>query len=208
MTWHLKLFGPFELSGPEGPAALASPKLSALLAYLALARKPVPREEAASLLWGSHFEEQARQSIRQALVRLRKAVDSEVLLTNDGTLEINAALVDCDVHIFERLLNSTAIDDLRSAVEALSGEFLAGINIHEEAFEQWLSGERRRLGALACDALARLAADELGVGHAAEALRHAEACIARDDLREDAHRLAMRALAALGRRSEIGRAHV
>ena len=37
MAWRLKLFGQFDLTGPQGPVSLSSAKLSALLAILARA---------------------------------------------------------------------------------------------------------------------------------------------------------------------------
>jgi hypothetical protein len=64
----LGILGRFALTGPEGPVALPSDKLDALLAYLALALDPVPRDELRTLLWGSHFDSQADRKFRQALV--------------------------------------------------------------------------------------------------------------------------------------------
>ena len=88
MTRNLKLFGQFELSGPEGKGGAASAKLSALLAFLVAAGKPVGREQLTSLLWGSHFEEQARQNFRQALARLRKALGPEVILSDNQSVQL------------------------------------------------------------------------------------------------------------------------
>jgi DNA-binding SARP family transcriptional activator len=88
---HLKLFGQFELTGPAGRIALSSTKLSAFLAYLALAAKPVPREHLTTLLWGSHFDDQARQNFRQALVRLRKLIGPEALVSDDQTVQLSPA---------------------------------------------------------------------------------------------------------------------
>jgi tetratricopeptide (TPR) repeat protein len=92
--------------------------------------------------------------------------------------------------------------DLRQAVSLLDGDFLEGIDVKEPTWEDWLSDERRRIGNLACGALVRLGRLELDEGRAADALGHAEACIRRDIFREDAHRLAIQAFAALGRRAE------
>jgi len=73
--YRLALLGRFELSGPDGPVDLPNKKLAGLLAYLACtAPEPQSREKLATLLWGSHFETQARQNLRQALFRLRRAL--------------------------------------------------------------------------------------------------------------------------------------
>ena len=90
--FRLSLLGRFELTGPDGVVDLPSKKLAGLLAYLACtAPVPQPREKLATLLWGSHFEAQARQNLRQALFRLRKVLgedalesDGEVVLLNRG----------------------------------------------------------------------------------------------------------------------------
>ncbi len=202
MTRKLKLFGHFELSGPDGKSVAASAKLSALLAFLEVAGKAVGRDQLTSLLWGSHFDEQARQNFRQALARLRKALGPEVILADDQSVHLAPGAIASDLAEFQPLAKSSAAEDLRRAVTLLDGDFMAGIDLREEAWDEWLSNERRRLGNLACDALERLGRMELESGRSGEALRLSEDCIRRDIFREDAHRLAIDAFAALGRKSE------
>jgi TolB-like protein/Flp pilus assembly protein TadD len=91
---------------------------------------------------------------------------------------------------------------LREAVNLADGEFLSGIDIREPAWEEWLSLERRRLTKLASDASLALGEIEYNESDAAGALTRGEAVIRRDRLREDAHRLIMRSLVKLGRRTE------
>ena len=162
--FHLKLFGKFEITGPAGRIALSSTKLSAFLAYLALAAKPVPREHLATLLWGSHFDDQARQNFRQALVRLRKITGADALISDDQTVQLSPVAVASDVRQFESLLRAASEADLRKAVNLLDGELLAGIDVKEPAWEDWLSGERHRFSKLACDALVSTGRDRLGAG--------------------------------------------
>src|SRR5215475_13134869 len=95
--FKLRLFGRFDLSGPEGPIALPNKKLAALLAYLACsAPEPQSREKLATLLWGSHFEAQARQNLRQALFRLRRALGHDALIADGDEISLAPAVVDCD----------------------------------------------------------------------------------------------------------------
>jgi len=199
---RLTFFGPFDLDGPDGKTIAASAKLSALLAYLAAARRPVARDQLTTLLWGAHFEEQARQNFRQALARLRKVLGADALESDEYAVTIAPGSLSSDLEEFERLAASTSADDLQRAAALLRGDFLAGLDLREAAFEEWLSAERRRIGTLACDVLERLGRLELEQGRAGEALRLAEDCVRRDIFREDGHRLAIRAFAALGRRSE------
>src|SRR5215510_3646468 len=66
--FQLSLLGRFELIGPDGPIDLTSRKLAALLAFLACsAPQAHSRDKLMTLLWGSHFDAQARQNLRQAL---------------------------------------------------------------------------------------------------------------------------------------------
>jgi TolB-like protein len=200
---ELKLFGRMELSGPGGRIDLANAKLSALLAYLALSgRRPSPREELTNLLWGSHFEEQARQNFRQALSRLRKLLGSDLFASEDKFIQIGTGKIESDVVHFESLLRDGSIDALRAAVKLAEGELLEGIAIKETAFTDWLTSERSRIGKLVSDALLKLGESELSEGSLSAALERAQAIIARDEFNESGHRLGIRAYVALGRRTE------
>lgn len=198
----LKLFGRFAIAGPDGTIDFPSAKLSALLAVLALADKPMRRDELTTLLWGSHFEEQARQNFRQALARLRKALGADAIRSDDHTVALDPALVGSDVQRFEALVADGRPAALRAAVGLLDGDLLAGIDVGEDGWEEWLSAARRRMSDKACAALLALAAMELDDGRPAEALSSAEAAVRRDFFREDAHRLVIRAFVKLGRKAE------
>ena len=66
--FQLALLGRFDLRGPDGSIDLTSKKLAALLAFLACsAPQAHSRDKLMTLLWGSHFDAQARQNLRQAL---------------------------------------------------------------------------------------------------------------------------------------------
>src|SRR5215470_19648900 len=94
--FQLSLLGRFELAGPDGPVDLTSKKLAGLLAFLACtAPEPQNRDKLMTLLWGSHFEAQARQNLRQALTRLRRVLGHDVLI-GDGDEVSLAQAVDCD----------------------------------------------------------------------------------------------------------------
>ena len=200
---ELKLFGHMELIGPGGRIDLANAKLSALLAYLALSgRRPLPREQLTNLLWGSHFEEQARQNFRQALSRLRKLLGSDLFSTGDQFIQIEAKLIQSDVGRFESLLRDGSADALRTAVKLAEGELLEGIAVKEAVFVEWLTTERIRIDKLVSGALLKLGESELAGGSLNAALERAQAIIARDEYNESGQRLAMRTYVALGRRTD------
>src|SRR5260370_42260235 len=79
--FRLSLLARFGLTGPQGAVELPN-KLAALLAYLACtAPVPQPRQKLATLLWGSHFETQSQQNLRQARFRVRRALGPAALLS-------------------------------------------------------------------------------------------------------------------------------
>ena len=143
IMFHFKLFGRFELTGPAGRIAFQH-KAQRLPRLSCAGRKTSAREHLTTLLWGSHFDEQARQNLRQALVRLRKLVGPDALISDDQTVQLSPVAVASDVRQFESLVHSASEADLRRAVSLLDGELLAGIDVKEPAWEDWLSSERRR----------------------------------------------------------------
>ena len=200
---RLALLGRFELSGPEGAIDLTSKKLVGLVALLGCTMpKPQSREKLIGLLWGSRFDAQAHQSFRQALTRLRRALGPSVLISNADSVSLDAAMVDCDVIRFESLIRLGSPETLREAVDLYRGPLLADLAITEEPWTAWLDVERQRLENLALDAMVRLGECELQSGNIEVALRTGQRAISMNNLREDAHRLIMRALAAAGRRVE------
>ena len=78
---QLRLLGPFEFRRDDGSAvALPGRQSVAILACLALADYfIVARERLAELIWAGRGTEQANGSLRQELVRLRRAIGEEVL---------------------------------------------------------------------------------------------------------------------------------
>jgi len=201
--YRLALLGRFELSRTDGPVELPNKKLAALLAYLACtAPEPQSREKLATLLWGSHFETLARQNLRQALFRLRRVLGEDALIGDGEEISLAPGVVDCDVARREALIRDGSRASLAAAVDLYKGRFLSDVNISEEAWADWAGAERQRLEGSALDALVRLGEIELAAGHADKALETARRTLAINNLREDAHRLILQALAASGRKAE------
>jgi DNA-binding SARP family transcriptional activator/TolB-like protein len=175
------------------PIPLSTRKAGALLAYLGM--RPdytASREQLAALLWGGCSDQQARQSLRQALALLRKELGSPSFFTADAKIvRLAPELWTIDAREFETLSRSLDPRDLDRATRLFSGDFLADLNIDDEAFTDWVSAQRSRLqlaAAQLCETFAKrpdLVADS---GRAIEAV---EKFLALDPLREDWHRLAL-----------------
>jgi DNA-binding SARP family transcriptional activator/ActR/RegA family two-component response regulator len=201
--YTLALLDGFKLKGPAGSVRLSSKKLIGLLAYLALtAPVPQPRDKLLTLLWGSHFDPQARQNLRQALFRLRRTLGQDALVSDGDEISLAPGVIDCDAARFARLIHDGSHASLTAAVDLYKQRLLADVVIREEAWAEWLAGERQRLEGLALDTLVTLGEAELALGHTDKALETVPRALAINNLREDAHRLMLRALAAAGRRAE------
>jgi class 3 adenylate cyclase/DNA-binding SARP family transcriptional activator len=201
--FRLSLLGRFELTGPHGIVELPSKKLAGLLTYLACTSpRPQRRETLSSLLWGTHFEVQAKQNLRQALFRLRKVLGPDALAGDGEIVALNTAAVHCDVNRFAALLRDGSRDALSAAADLYRGPLVDDVVINDEGWSEWLTGERVKLLDLALGALLRLGEQELAVGRAEQALKAGRRAIGLDGMREDAHRLVIQALATAGRKAE------
>ena len=202
----LTLLGGFRAqlgSGP--PVALTSKKAQALLAYLSV-RPGVrhTRDGVGALLWSNPDDGQARQSLRQALVAVRRAllrVKPPLLETSNETIALNDAGMDIDVRRFEQLAGSGDMKALTQALSLFGGDLLEGFRLREPRFDDWLHGERERLRGHAARALERICAQSV-TGEALEsAIRAALRLLALDPLHESVHRSLMRLYLRSGRRA-------
>ncbi|SEP24273.1 Transcriptional regulatory protein, C terminal [Rhodospirillales bacterium URHD0017] len=199
----LALLGRFELTGPDGAINLASGKLAGLLAYLACnAPRPQSREKLSALLWGSHFDAQAKQNLRQALARLRRVLGQDALQGDGEVVWLNAATIESDVSRFEALIREGSRDALSAAADLYRGPLVDDVAVRQEGWSEWLVAERERLLDLALGALVQLGEQELAAGRAEHALKAGRRAIALNNMREDAHRLVVQALVAAGRKAE------
>lgn len=202
-TYRLALLGRFALTGPGGRTEFSSKKAAGLLAFLACtAPKEQRRETLTDLLWGSHFEAQARQNLRQALYVIRRTLGHGAIVNNGQLVSLKPGVVECDVQCFEALIRDGSRNALAAATKAYGGTFLLDLDFPQDGWAEWLTSERQRLQQLALDALVRLGELELNLGNPEAAIEAAHRAIAGNEVREDAHRLLMRALTAAGRRTD------
>jgi DNA-binding SARP family transcriptional activator len=194
-TVTVGLLGPPRLERGGRPVVVDTRKAIALVAYLALAGRPVGREEIAALLWPESDHSRARAALRRTLSSLQSAVGSAAVVVRGDTLALDDT-VRTDVEEFRRL---AAGGRLRDAAAVFRGGFLAGFALRDSAeFDEWqLAAEeelRRELGSV----LERLA-NELGVSD--EAVAVARRWLGLDPLHEPAHRALMALYAGRGDRA-------
>ena len=141
-------------------------KARALLGFLAAqGGQAVSRERLADLLWPYQGSDQARHSLRNCLLELRKALGPQAgsyLVADFASCRLQDAVVDLDR--FERLSRSRQRAELQAAADLYRGEFLADFHIDSEPFQEWLAAERDRTLVLVCDVLQRLSAAQDAAG--------------------------------------------
>src|SRR5215467_13831542 len=118
-------------------------KARALLGYLAAqGGQAVSRERLADLLWPYQGTDQARHSLRNCLLELRKALGdtAETHLGADFS-SCRVQAVDVDLGRFEGLARSQLLDELKAAAELYRGEFLADFTVDSELFKEWVTTE-------------------------------------------------------------------
>jgi TolB-like protein/DNA-binding SARP family transcriptional activator/Tfp pilus assembly protein PilF len=193
---EVTLFGVFEARLASGQVIeLPGQKDRALLAVLALPPGAThSRDKLANLLWSDRGDQQARDSLKHALTKLRQCLPlatAPVVVADRQSARLDPAAVSTDVAAFERLLSDGTPEALEQATALYRGDFLDGIGIRDPAFEDWLLVERQRLRQLVEDALTKLLTQSMVAGVRERAAAAARRLLSLDPLREAACRALM-----------------
>lgn len=199
---RLALLGDFRMCDANGRQIdVRSRKARALLALLALepgmARS---RDRLMALLWGDRGETQARSSLRQALVELRRALpesDPPILAADRSSVSLDPDAICVDALELAQLAGEGTVESLERATGLYRGDLLEELNLRDEAFEDWRRSEAARLRREACAALRGLAEQQAGKPAIAAARR----LLALDPLNEATYRRLMELLAGAGDRA-------
>jgi DNA-binding SARP family transcriptional activator/TolB-like protein/Tfp pilus assembly protein PilF len=204
MTLSINILGSLVIESDDSRLGKVPKKARALLAYLAAqGGQMVSRERLADLLWPYQGSEQARHSLRNCLLELRKALGPDAahyLVADFANCRLQHVIADLDY--FERLSRSQRRSELQAAAGLYRGEFLADFDIDSEPFQEWLAAERDRTLAVVCDVLHRLTAAHDAAGEHDMAIQSGRRLVALDSLSEFGQRALMRAYARAGRRGE------
>jgi TolB-like protein/Tfp pilus assembly protein PilF len=201
MALEILLLGGFQMRKDGQVIDLPGRRERALLAYLAMpAGESRSRDKLAGMLWSERGDKQARDSLKQAMLRLRKTVDGAgpVLLSDREFVSLDPAAVSIDVAQFERLIGEGTAKAVAQAMSLYRGELLDGLEVRDPAFEEWLLAERQRLRDLAREALTATLARHMADDAHDQAAPVARRLVALDPLREDAHRALMHIYAEQG----------
>ena len=187
-----KLLGTPELRWHDQALDFIPPKLCALLYYLCIQGKPVPRKELEELFWGSGSSE----NLRQALHHLRALPGAEQWLQTSPEVWVK---IRSDLSGFEAAVSGgqhqQALEIWRSVQPSSSGStvLLHGFSLESvPAFADWLEVERTRIGMLYLESLESRAFELEQAGAINEGLIVVQTLLHEDPLNESAYRAAMR----------------
>jgi TolB-like protein len=188
-------------------AALALPpsrKTRALLAYLALTRRPHRREQLCEIFWD--VPDDPRGSLRWSLSKIRPLVDEPDLprlMADRHNVELRTGELDVDFFAVHRCIDATALatSDVARAASAFRGPLLADLDLPENGqFHSWLLGLREDARRLQAKILRSLI-ERLGASPE-EALPYARELVAADPFDETAWAQLITTLASSGRQGE------
>ena len=203
----LYLLGPprVELDGEE--IHISRRKAVALLAYLAVTRRPSNRDSVATLLWPELDQSTARARLRRALAALREAIGDDWVDADRDTISLNPdAEMWLDVDAFHDQLAACGthghppteacpdcIPLLEEAVALYRDHFLAGFTLRDSAaFDEVQFFQTEALKDRLADALRRLVRYHSDREEHAPAIELARRWLALDPFHEPAHRHLMK----------------
>jgi predicted ATPase/DNA-binding SARP family transcriptional activator len=200
---EIRLLGTFDIKEGKQIISISSRPAQSLFAYLVLnAGTFHRREKLAGMLWPDSLDETARDNLRHALWRIRKALPSrpktEYLLTDEPSVAFNtAAEYWLDAAALEKLGEDCPADELMAAFSEYQGELLPGF------YDEWVLLEREHLSSIFEHHMARLMALLQEQKRWLDILDWGERWIKLGQKPEPAYRALMSAHAAKGNMSKV-----
>lgn len=196
------LLGGFRLlDGERVVTTINTPRLQALLAYLALHRHtPQPRAHVAFLFWPDSTEAQARTNLRYLIHQLRQALPQadQFLHTSDGLLQWQTdAPLTLDVADFEQALTGADQAERTGNLTETRATLERAISLYQgdllpSCYDDWLLSERERLSQMFSAALERLFLLLETERDYRPAIRYVQRLLQHDPLQEATYRHLMR----------------
>jgi predicted ATPase/DNA-binding SARP family transcriptional activator len=200
---EVRLLGTFEVKHKNKSISITSRPAQSLFAYLILhAGSAHRREKLAGMLWPDSLEETARDNLRHALWRVRKALESasaaRYLRADDVSIQFDASSdYRLDAKELESLGEDASADQLMAVLSHCKGELLPGF------YEEWVVLEREHLFSIFEHHMARLLSRLQDEHRWLDILEWGERWIKLGQKPEPAYRALMKAHAAKGDMSKV-----
>ena len=180
--------------------SLPTRRIESLLAYLALHPESHSREKLAALVWGDSTDEQARNSLRNALSVIRKQTDDDLLLVDRESVQLSQH--------FPLWVDAA---EFKKQVNALLAEQTPGLDnldlslyrseLLTDYYDEWILPEREEYRLLYVEALLRLAQRARSQSEYPRAIEYAQKILQYDPANERAYQHLMFARLASGDRA-------
>lgn len=221
-TLQITLFGHVSVVPPNVSAPLKLPRSTqALLAYLLLQQRLVPRDVLMDVFWVDHAPDRARSNLTTALWRLRQLLEPDdiqpgtyLITSNTGEVGFNwdsghwLDTESFEQHIYPLLrkpvsdLDEDEVTEIEGILILYRGELLEGM------YEDWALRERERFRSLHLNCLTRLMEFYAGRKNFQQSIACAHEILRRDPVREEIHRALMRIYLESGQRTLAMRQYV
>ncbi|MEY8000030.1 BTAD domain-containing putative transcriptional regulator [Clostridium sp. Mt-5] len=183
----VKMFGNFEAAMDDKKVLFPYNKAQALFCYL-LINKECTREKLAGLLWPEEEESTAKKNLRNAIYKIKKTFNLEVLISpRKSTVMINPDInIQSDVITFLKTENE---------IDLYKGAFLTGFYVkNAENFQDWLIQFRDHLQQIYINRLKEKISIENKNKNYAKIETYSRMLIKIDEFDEGAHRELMHSL--------------
>ncbi|HYO42287.1 MAG TPA: AAA family ATPase [Candidatus Limnocylindrales bacterium] len=201
---EIRVLGPLEVHVDGQPLRVDTRKASAILALLAVERRPYARDELAALFWPESDDDSARGALRRTLSVLKAALGDRWLHVDRSTVSLSAHGdgVWLDLAALEAGASSGDQRALAEAAALARGPFLAGFSLRDSPdFDDWRATRAVTVERRIVEVLERLVTVAEETGDAAAAIAAAMRVVELDPLDEPARRRLMVALARGGDRA-------
>src|SRR6266568_2812354 len=191
-------------------------KATALIAYLAVTKRPQSRDALAALLWPEYDQAHARATLRRTLSTLNKALAGTWLHIDRETVAIDASahmwldvdefyshLEECKRHGHPATeVCSAGLEPLAGAVSLYRDDFLAGFGLRDSPnFDDWQFFQADTMRRDLSNALERLVRGHSILPDYTSAIAYARRWLALDRLHEPTYRYLMQLYAWSGQRA-------
>lgn len=186
------------------PITFRRRKSIALLAYIIMLDRPVPRRELAALLWPDLNPSRALGALRAVIADINRCLPDSGIVVGSDFVTRERALLDVDVWRLSTALEGDASPDMRRhAVSLWRGGFLNGFSVTAcPAFTDWQDCNFRVVHHYYRELLAKLVEDAIDADDQELALQYAYIRVREDPLDEEACQDLMILLADGGDRAE------
>ncbi len=203
MSLDIHVLGPLEVLVDGSPLRVDTRKALAIVALLAVERRPYARDELTAMFWPESDDESARGAFRRTLSVLRSALGERWLRVDRATI---ALVADEGVTLDLARLDAAAVRGgragLAEAAALARGPFLAGFSVRDSPdFDDWRATRAVSVERRVADVLERLTVAAEAAGDIGTATDAAARLVEVDPLDEPARRRLMALLARTGDRA-------